>query len=62
MKIPNAFFHYSFNTQVPSSLNSSYCYILQEGDLFYTWIGGYSTPYDEDLLYQMLDKLSVYVI
>ncbi|XP_078178106.1 villin-1-like isoform X2 [Carex rostrata] len=43
---------------VPSSLNSSYCYILQEGDFFYTWIGGYSTPHDEDLLYQMLDRLS----
>ncbi|KAJ4782467.1 Villin-like 1 [Rhynchospora pubera] len=43
---------------VPSSLNSSYCYILQEGDFFYTWIGSFSTPHDEDLLYQMLDKLS----
>ncbi|KAJ3693687.1 hypothetical protein LUZ60_009167 [Juncus effusus] len=43
---------------VPSSLNSSYCYILQEGDSYFTWIGSLSTENDEILLYQMLDKLS----
>ncbi|XP_072986013.1 villin-1 isoform X1 [Typha latifolia] len=43
---------------VSTSLNSSQCYILQDGDLFFTWTGNLSSRSDHDLLDMMLDWLS----
>ncbi|XP_062181406.1 villin-1-like isoform X2 [Phragmites australis] len=42
---------------VASSLNSSYCYILQDGSSFLTWLGSLSSPSDHNLLDRMVDKL-----
>ncbi|XP_024026712.1 villin-1 [Morus notabilis] len=43
---------------VSSSLNSSYCYILQTGTSIFTWIGNLSSPRDHDLLDTMLEFLN----
>lgn len=40
-----------------SSLNSSHCYILQDGGSFFTWLGSLSSPSDHNLLDRMMDKL-----
>ncbi|VAH14656.1 unnamed protein product [Triticum turgidum subsp. durum] len=40
-----------------SSLNSSHCYILQDGASFFTWLGSLSSPSDHVLLDRMMDKL-----
>ncbi|KAL4188346.1 hypothetical protein AMTRI_Chr08g201960 [Amborella trichopoda] len=43
---------------VSSSLNSSYCYIVQTGASFFTWTGNLSSPKDQDLLDRMLDHIN----
>ena len=45
--------------QAASSLNSSHCYILQDGASFFTWLGSLSSPSDHVLLDRMMDKLCV---
>ncbi|XP_012067717.1 villin-1 isoform X2 [Jatropha curcas] len=44
--------------QVASSLNSSYCYILQTGTSTFTWIGNLSSSIDHDLLDRMLELIN----
>ncbi|PON63017.1 Villin [Parasponia andersonii] len=44
--------------QVSSSLNSSYCYILQTGTSIFTWIGNLSSTRDHDLLDRMLEFIN----
>ncbi|EEF36749.1 villin-1 [Ricinus communis] len=44
--------------QVSSSLNSSYCYILQTGTSTFTWIGNLSSTIDRDLLDRMLELIN----
>ncbi|KAK9280649.1 hypothetical protein L1049_014345 [Liquidambar formosana] len=44
--------------QVSSSLNSSYCYILQTGTSIFTWIGNLSLTRAHDLLDRMLDVIN----
>ncbi|XP_073114819.1 villin-1 [Elaeis guineensis] len=44
--------------QVSTSLNSSYCYILQDGSFIFAWTGSLSLPSDHDLLNSMLDKIN----
>ncbi|XP_062085157.1 villin-1 [Humulus lupulus] len=44
--------------QVPSSLNSSYCYILKSGASVFTWIGNLSLTRDHDLLHRMLEFIN----
>ncbi|KAG7949492.1 hypothetical protein I3843_13G065300 [Carya illinoinensis] len=43
--------------QVSSSLNSSYCYILQTETFIFTWIGNLSSTQDHDLLDRMLELI-----
>ncbi|XP_021891713.1 villin-1 isoform X2 [Carica papaya] len=43
---------------VSSSLNSSYCYILQSGTSIFTWIGNLSSTTDHDLLDRMLELIN----
>jgi hypothetical protein len=45
--------------QVSSSLNSSFCYILQTETLIFTWIGNLSSTRDHDLLDRMLELINV---
>uniref|UniRef100_A0A2C9WEN3 HP domain-containing protein n=1 Tax=Manihot esculenta TaxID=3983 RepID=A0A2C9WEN3_MANES len=45
--------------QVSSSLNSSYCYILQTGRSTLTWMGNLSSTIDHDLLDRMLELINV---
>lgn len=45
--------------QVSSSLNSSYCYILQDQASFFIWLGSLSSPTDHDLVDRFLDQLNV---
>lgn len=45
--------------QVSSSLNSSYCYILQTETFIFTWIGSLSSTRDHDLLDRMLELINV---
>jgi hypothetical protein len=42
---------------VASSLNSSHCYILQDGGSFFTWLGSLSSPSDHNMLDRMMNKL-----
>uniref|UniRef100_A0ACD5UV88 Uncharacterized protein n=2 Tax=Avena sativa TaxID=4498 RepID=A0ACD5UV88_AVESA len=42
---------------VASSLNSSYCYILHDGNSVYTWIGNNTTSVDHDLVERQLDAI-----
>ncbi|KAK1299381.1 Villin-1 [Acorus calamus] len=42
---------------VSGSLNSSYCYILQDGDSIFSWTGNLSSPSDHDILDRMLDVI-----
>ncbi|XP_038707097.1 villin-1 [Tripterygium wilfordii] len=44
--------------QVSSSLNSSYCYILQTGTCIFTWIGSLSSTKDHELLDRMLELIN----
>ncbi|KAH0462408.1 hypothetical protein IEQ34_009983 [Dendrobium chrysotoxum] len=43
---------------VSCSLNSSYCYILQDQTSFFTWFGRLSSPTDHDLVDRLLDQLN----
>lgn len=45
--------------QVSSSLNSSYCYILQSGTSVFTWIGNLTSSKDHDLLDRMIELINV---
>ncbi|PWZ36575.1 Villin-4 [Zea mays] len=40
-----------------SSLNSSYCYILHNGNTVFTWIGNVTTSLDHDLVERQLDVI-----
>ncbi|KAL9224572.1 hypothetical protein vseg_000593 [Gypsophila vaccaria] len=40
---------------VPSSLNSSYCYILHNGATVFTWSGNLTSPEDQELMERQLD-------
>ncbi|TVU15861.1 hypothetical protein EJB05_39402 [Eragrostis curvula] len=42
---------------VASSLNSSYCYILHNGNTVLTWIGNLTTSLDQDLVERQLDVI-----
>ncbi|KAM0871848.1 hypothetical protein ACQ4PT_039085 [Festuca glaucescens] len=42
---------------VASSLNSSHCYILQDGASFFTWTGSLSSPSEHAILDRMMNKL-----
>ncbi|KAJ7959797.1 Villin-1 [Quillaja saponaria] len=44
--------------QVSTSLNSSYCYILQTGEFIFSWIGSLSSTRDHNLLDKMLELLN----
>ena len=46
-------------TQVETSLNSSYCYILQVGAIVFTWSDNLSTVEDQELVERMLDLIKV---
>ena len=46
-------------TQVATSLNSSYCYILQVGAIVFTWSGSLSTVEHQELFERMLDLIKV---
>ncbi|XVF05346.1 hypothetical protein REPUB_Repub05bG0164200 [Reevesia pubescens] len=43
---------------VSSSLNSSYCYILQNGTSVFSWIGNLTSSRDHDLLDRMLELIN----
>lgn len=45
--------------QVSSSLNSSYCFILQTETFIFTWIGNLSSTRDHDILDRMLELINV---
>uniref|UniRef100_A0A8R7R941 HP domain-containing protein n=1 Tax=Triticum urartu TaxID=4572 RepID=A0A8R7R941_TRIUA len=42
---------------VSSSLNSSYCYILHDGNSVFTWIGNLTTSLDQELIERQLDAI-----
>ncbi|KAJ4810633.1 Villin-4 [Rhynchospora pubera] len=42
---------------VASSLNSSYCYILHNGNAVFTWTGSLTTTVDQELAERMLDLI-----
>ncbi|XBI69081.1 hypothetical protein VPH35_048196 [Triticum aestivum] len=42
---------------VAPSLNSSYCYILHDGDTVFTWIGNLSSSMDQELAERQLDVI-----
>ncbi|KAL4323859.1 hypothetical protein GQ457_11G018240 [Hibiscus cannabinus] len=42
---------------VPSSLNSSYCYILHSGTTVFTWAGSLTSPDDQDIVERQLDLI-----
>ncbi|XP_039041546.1 LOW QUALITY PROTEIN: villin-1-like [Hibiscus syriacus] len=44
--------------QISSSLNSSYCYILQSGNSVFTWIGNLTSSKDHDLLDRMVELIN----
>ena len=46
-------------TQVETSLNSSYFYILQVRAIVFTWFGSLSTVEDQELVERMLDLIKV---
>ena len=46
--------------QAASSLNSSYCYILHDGDTVFTWIGNLSSSMDQELAERQLDVIKVW--
>ncbi|XP_020571122.1 villin-1 isoform X2 [Phalaenopsis equestris] len=43
---------------VSYSLNSSYCYILQDQTTFFTWVGSLSSPRDHNLVDSLRDQLN----
>ncbi|KAF8733142.1 hypothetical protein HU200_015515 [Digitaria exilis] len=42
---------------VASSLNSSYCYILHDGNAVFTWAGNLTTALDQELMERQLDVI-----
>ncbi|CAL5046144.1 unnamed protein product [Urochloa decumbens] len=42
---------------VASSLNSSYCYILHDGNTVFTWTGNLTTALDQELMERQLDVI-----
>lgn len=42
---------------VASSLNSSYCYILHDGNTVFTWAGNLTTALDQELMERQLDVI-----
>lgn len=48
-----------YDNQVASSLNSSYCYILQSDSTVYTWLGSLTTSEDQELVERQLDLIKV---
>ncbi|RLM54500.1 villin-4 [Panicum miliaceum] len=44
---------------VASSLNSSYCYILHDGNTVFTWAGNLTTALDQELMERQLDVIKV---
>ncbi|XP_052158793.1 villin-3 isoform X1 [Oryza glaberrima] len=40
-----------------TSLNSSYCYVLHDGDTLFTWIGNLSSSMDQELAERQLDVI-----
>ncbi|PWZ12578.1 Villin-5 [Zea mays] len=44
---------------VASSLNSSYCYILHDGNTVFTWAGNLTTALDQELMERLLDVIKV---
>ncbi|ONM58013.1 Villin-4 [Zea mays] len=42
---------------VASSLNSSYCYILHDGNTVFTWAGNLTTALDQELMERLLDVI-----
>ncbi|XP_037479132.1 villin-4-like [Triticum dicoccoides] len=42
---------------VSSSLNSSYCYVLHDGNSVFTWIGNLTTSLDQELIERQLDAI-----
>nr|CAB3469800.1 unnamed protein product [Digitaria exilis] len=45
---------------VASSLNSSYCYILHDGNAVFTWAGNLTTALDQELMERQLDVIKVW--
>lgn len=43
-----------------SSLNSSYFYILHNGNTVYIWIGSFATTEDQELAERLLDVIKVF--
>ncbi|CAD6217809.1 unnamed protein product [Miscanthus lutarioriparius] len=43
--------------KVASSLNSSYCYILHDGNTVFTWAGNLTTALDQELMERQLDVI-----
>jgi len=42
---------------VASSLNSSYCYILHDGNIVFTWACNLTTTLDQELMERQLDVI-----
>jgi len=45
---------------VASSLNSSYCYILHDGNIVFTWACNLTTTLDQELMERQLDVIKVW--
>ncbi|KAG0478275.1 hypothetical protein HPP92_012994 [Vanilla planifolia] len=44
---------------VASSLNSSYCYILHNGNAVFTWLGSFTTAENQEVVERLLDIIKV---
>lgn len=53
---------YDSSYQAATSLNSSYCYVLHDGDTLFTWIGNLSSSMDQELAERQLDVIKVWVM
>jgi gelsolin len=60
--VPHVVIIYRTFYQAAPSLNSSYCYILHDGDMVFTWIGNLSSSVDQDLAERQLDVIKVQII
>lgn len=58
--LPKLWQCYDSYYQAASSLNSSYCYILHDGDTVFTWIGNLSSSMDQELAERQLDVIKVW--
>lgn len=59
IKIITIFLFIVFVNQAASSLNSSYCYILQSESVVFTWYGNLTNSDDQELAERMLDLIKV---